>query len=199
MVNSTTGGLRIRHLRTERGMTQKALAECLHVSDRTVSKWERGIGVPDITLLSTLASLFQVRVEYLLGEDAAVNRTDSGDLRKLRFYVCPTCRNLLTATGTAALSCCGEMLRPLEPQAPDDMHKIRIEPIEEDDYITFEHPMEKGHYLMLFAQLDSGRLLLTRTYPEQGAEVRLPHLRRGRIYYLCSRDGLFMCEPWRKK
>ncbi len=45
-----TGGL-IRTLRRRRGLTQLALAERLGVSDKAVSKWERGRGAPDIALL----------------------------------------------------------------------------------------------------------------------------------------------------
>ncbi|HAL00573.1 MAG TPA: XRE family transcriptional regulator, partial [Exiguobacterium sp.] len=41
-------------LRKEKDMTQKQLAEALYLSDRTISKWERGIGCPDITLLPHL-------------------------------------------------------------------------------------------------------------------------------------------------
>lgn len=41
--------------RKEQNMTQKELAAALHVSDRAVSKWERGAGFPDISLLEPLA------------------------------------------------------------------------------------------------------------------------------------------------
>lgn len=42
MDHAKTGGL-IRQLRTEQGLTQRALAKRLHVSDKAVSKWERGV------------------------------------------------------------------------------------------------------------------------------------------------------------
>ena len=43
---SKVGNL-IYTLRTEKGMTQKALANAMNISDRTISKWERGAGCPD--------------------------------------------------------------------------------------------------------------------------------------------------------
>ena len=46
-----TGKL-IRKLRTDMGLTQKQLAERLHVSDKAVSKWGTGNGCPDLSLLS---------------------------------------------------------------------------------------------------------------------------------------------------
>lgn len=50
-----TGSL-IRRLRLEQGMTQLALAERLGVSDKAVSKWERGCGVPDLSILPPVIS-----------------------------------------------------------------------------------------------------------------------------------------------
>ena len=40
----------LARLRKEKGMTQKQAAEILNISDRTVSKWERGAGLPDVSL-----------------------------------------------------------------------------------------------------------------------------------------------------
>ena len=48
-------GRLIRRLRTDMGLTQKQLAERLHVSDKAVSKWECGSGCPDLSLLLALS------------------------------------------------------------------------------------------------------------------------------------------------
>lgn len=53
-------------LRKERSMTQKDLAERLYVSDKAVSKWERGLSLPDISLLQPLSELLGVSVTELL-------------------------------------------------------------------------------------------------------------------------------------
>lgn len=59
----------IRTLRMEKNLTQKELAEGLHVSTQAVSKWERGLGMPDISLLEPLAEALGVSVaELLAGE-----------------------------------------------------------------------------------------------------------------------------------
>lgn len=55
-------GAAIRLLRTEKGMTQQALAKELHVTDKAVSKWERGLCVPDICLFPSLAKVLGVTV-----------------------------------------------------------------------------------------------------------------------------------------
>ena len=56
----------LAQLRREKGMTQKELAACLYVSDKAVSKWERGLSVPDISLLVPLAEQLNVTVAELL-------------------------------------------------------------------------------------------------------------------------------------
>ena len=57
----------IKELRKERGMTQKELAEKMQVSFQTVSKWENGVNLPDITHIPRLAEIFKVSADVILG------------------------------------------------------------------------------------------------------------------------------------
>ena len=50
-------GRLIYRLRHEKGMTQRVLADALGVSDKAISKWERGLGCPDVTLLRALSAV----------------------------------------------------------------------------------------------------------------------------------------------
>ena len=59
-------GAFLLQLRKEHGMTQKDLAERLFVSDKAVSKWERGLSLPDISLLQPIAETLNVTVTELL-------------------------------------------------------------------------------------------------------------------------------------
>ena len=68
----------LARLRTQRGMTQAQLADRLHYSDKSVSKWERGEGVPDVLVLAALAEEFGVTVSALIGEEAPAPREESG-------------------------------------------------------------------------------------------------------------------------
>lgn len=68
MVDPKTFGSLIFKLRRRSGLTQAALAERLNLSDKTVCKWEKGLGFPDITQLPALAHLFGVTVDYLFSE-----------------------------------------------------------------------------------------------------------------------------------
>lgn len=69
MNREKTGAL-IAAARKEKNMTQKDLAKALHVSDRAVSKWERGAGFPDVGLLEPLANALGLQVlDLLRGEE----------------------------------------------------------------------------------------------------------------------------------
>ncbi|SFP40632.1 Desulfoferrodoxin, superoxide reductase-like (SORL) domain [Oscillibacter sp. PC13] len=113
-------------------------------------------------------------------------------MKRVKFYVCPDCGNILTATGGGELHCCGRKLEPLEARPADEDHAMTVQEIEEDWYITFPHPMRKEHFIRFAAYAATDRVLLVRLYPEQGSELRIPQLRGGgKLYLCCSRDGLF--------
>ena len=57
----------LKTLRIQKGMSQEVLAERLHVVRQTVSKWEKGLSVPDAEMLKQLAELLEVSVTDLLG------------------------------------------------------------------------------------------------------------------------------------
>ena len=64
-------GKRIQHLRKAHGWTQKELAQRLCVTDKSVSKWERGLNYPDMAMLEPLANTLETTVVELLGIENA--------------------------------------------------------------------------------------------------------------------------------
>ncbi len=75
-----TIGAFIAALRKARGMTQKDLAERLHVSDKTVSRWERDENDPDLALIPVLAEIFEVTCDELLrGERRSAQEMQEGE------------------------------------------------------------------------------------------------------------------------
>ena len=64
-------GGKIAQLRKEKGMTQNQLAEMLHVTDGAVSKWERGLNYPDLTLLEPIAQVLGTDLSCLLSLEAS--------------------------------------------------------------------------------------------------------------------------------
>lgn len=69
-------GEKIRTLRLQKAMTQEQLAECLGISYQSVSRWENGVTYPDIEFLPTIAKLFSVSTDYLLGQNEDEKKTE---------------------------------------------------------------------------------------------------------------------------
>jgi len=183
-------GRLIRELRMGKGLTQRALADALGISDRTVSKWERGRGAPDLALLEPLAEALGVKIEGILRGELAGEDPVGGNMKKNRYYYCSECGNLIVATGCADISCCGRRLEALERQTPDDAHMLVLEPVEDEWYVTSAHPMERRHYITFAAFVTGDRVNLIKLYPEWELQQRIPR-RHGLLLWHCSRDGLF--------
>ena len=66
-MDAAATGKRIAALRQQKGWTQKQLAEQLHVTDKAVSKWERGLNFPDLMLIEPLAAALGTTASALLG------------------------------------------------------------------------------------------------------------------------------------
>lgn len=80
----------ITALRRERGWTQTNLADRIGIAPQSVSKWECGVGYPDVTLFPVIADLFGVPIGVLFGEGydrTKENETVKKDLKQERSYV----------------------------------------------------------------------------------------------------------------
>jgi len=184
-------GSLIYQLRKDKSMTQKQIADKLNISDKAISKWERGQGLPDISLLGELSKVLDISVEQLLSGEITLNESVGGNMNKLKFYICNQCNNLITSTGNATISCCGKILEPLSASKENDEHLLNIEPVEDELYVTSKHEMTKEHYISFVAYVRGDRAIISKQYPEWNMEFRLHKRGRGRLYYYCINDGLF--------
>ena len=190
-MNHYVTGAVIRALREKLHMTQADLAAVLCVSDKAVSKWETGRGLPDITLISPLAEALHVSVPELLSGRTVVNTNRASNLLRSSICVCPLCGNAVFSKGEAMISCCGITLPPLEADEPDPAHAVRVEKVEDEAYVTAVHPMEKDHFITFMAMVTGGSLEVKALYPESAAEARFARRGSGWLYWYCNRHGLF--------
>ena len=190
-MNTYVTGATIKALRESRKMTQAELADKLGVSSKTVSKWETAKGLPDISLLQSLAQALGISVIELMNGEHIINRNVSANMLRSRFYVCPICGNAIHALGNAVVSCCGVTVPALEAEEPDRDHTLTIENVEDEHFVTVHHPMTKTHFISFIAFVTSDRLQLVKLYPEGDAQTRLQLRGRGYLYYFCNRHGLF--------
>jgi len=184
-------GKLICDLRKEKNMTQKQVADLMNISDKTISKWERGLGCPDVSLLPELSQILGVNIEEILVGKIELNETNGGNMKKLRFYVCPQCNNLLTATGDANISCCGKRIEPLTAEKATEDHLLSVEPVEDELYVSSEHEMKKAHYISFVAYVTGDRVFLVKQYPEWNMQFRFHKYGHGKLYFHCTNHGLF--------
>ena len=190
-MNSYVTGNTIKNLREARNFTQAELAEKIGVSSKTVSKWETGKGLPDIGLLQPLAQALGLSLIELMNGEHITNKNVCGNMLRSKFYVCPVCGNIIHSMGNTLISCCGITLPPLEAEDSEPAHAITLQRVEDEHFITVDHPMTKQHFISFVAYVTSDRLQLVKFYPEGNAETRLQLRGRGYLYYYCNRHGLF--------
>lgn len=185
-------GKLIAKLRKEKNLTQKNIADALNIQNKTVSKWECGLGCPDISLWPELSAILGVDIVQMMEGEITSNKPDSGNIDKVCFYVCPFCGNILVSTGSASIFCCGRKLEHILPLDTPTKPKITVDEIDTDYFITIDHPMTKEHYLSFVAYVKSDRIFLNRLYPEQSPSFRFPVTSVGKLYVYCNKHGLMV-------
>lgn len=190
MNNYITGKI-IQELREKSNLTQAELAHKLNVSDKTISKWETGKGLPDISLIEPLSEALQISVIELMNGEYITNRNKAGNMLKSHFSVCPICGNIIHSMGENINSCCGVTLPILDGEKENQDHSITIDSVENEFYVSMNHEMSKQHYISFIAYVTYDRCEIVKIYPEQDANARFFKRGHGIIYSYCNKEGLF--------
>lgn len=185
-------GKLIAKLRKEKNLTQRNIADALGIQNKTVSKWECGLGCPDLSLWAELSDILGVDMAQMMEGEITSNEPDSGNIDKVRFYVCSSCGNILVSTGSASIFCCGRKLERILPANAFAAPKITVEEIDTDYFITIDHQMNKEDYLSFAAYVKSDKIYLNRLYPEQSPTFRFPITTGGKLYVYSIKHGLMV-------
>ena len=183
-------GTTIRQLRERKKMTQSQLAEQINVSPKTISKWETAKGFPDISLLDSIAHALDVSISELLSGTTVSNKNISANMLRSKIYICPVCGNIIHTMGEAVISCCGIALPALDADEVDEDHKIVLEPVEDELFLSIRHEMTKTHYISFLAYVTTDKFHLIKLYPEGNAECRFKIRGSGYLYLYCNHHGL---------
>ena len=139
MDKAKTGAL-IAAARKEKDMTQRELAAALHVSDRAVSKWERGAGFPDISLLEPLADALGLDVLDLLQGERGTEPEPELTVRQALAFLAravPFQTTLADFTGNALVTLPGGTVMPagLYPLAVLPLWLVALLPLAARGYL----------------------------------------------------------------
>jgi transcriptional regulator with XRE-family HTH domain len=105
----------LQYYRRLSGMTQTELSERINYSDKSVSKWERASGTPDIFVLSALAELYGVTVDNLISDNAPTPVFDSALRERSRAVTCVQCCAAIWLLATIVFA----VLKILAPELPN--------------------------------------------------------------------------------
>ena len=112
-------------------------------------------------------------------------------MKKMNFYICPTCGNMVTAMTDTTVSCCGKKLSAQQPIKAGEDEKLKVEIIDDNYFITSEHPMTREHHITFIALLTGDSIMLRKQYPEWDLQVRIPTFAHGKLLWYCTKHGLF--------
>ena len=141
--------------------------------------------------MEPLAKTLGVSVPELMNGEQIFNKNRSANVQRTKFCVCPICGNVLLSMGDAVISCCGVALPPMEAEEAALEHEIRVERVEDEYFLSVEHPMTREHYISFLAFVSSDRVEFVKLYPEGNAETRMQLRGHGWLYACCNRHGLF--------
>lgn len=187
MDTSKIGKLIKRH-RKEKGLTQQQLGDILLVSAKAVSKWECGVGLPDISIVEKLSQILSLDLRTLLTGEEEESEMNNGNLKKGSFYVCPDCGNILWQTGDGNISCCGHMLERLEGKKAEV--KMQVEDLGDELFIHSDLEMSKENHISFIAMVSSDSIIMKKLYPEWDCQTRMPKQRFSYLYFYSKKNGL---------
>lgn len=190
-MNCIKTGHLIKSLRLEKNLTQKELADKMNLSDKTISKWERGLGSPDISLLNELSYHLNTTVENILSGDIITNERKINNMRNSKFYYCPECNNIIVSVKESSIICCSKKIMPLVANKALDNNKLYVEKIENEWFISSNHPMKKDNYIAFVALADGEEIQITQLYPEWDMQLRISGQRHGILFWYSTTEGLF--------
>lgn len=190
-MDCTKIGAMIRSLRLEKEMTQSDLANKLNVSNKTISKWECGLGCPDISLISELSDILGVDISHMLKGSLSSNDFVGGNMKNSTFYICPACGNISVHSGQAQTICCGRRVEEQPQQKANDSEQLDVCVDDDEWHITSSHPMDKDNYISFVAFLTGGSMQLIKLYPEWDLSIRIARQGHGKLVWFSTTKGLF--------
>lgn len=188
-MNFTTSKI-IKEKRKKKGLTQLQLANLLNVSDRTISKWERGVGLPDISILNELSKILQISIETLLEGSKDENKIKSINSLKSKLYYCNKCNNIIHSYIDIDVFCCGTKITSLILNKNNYKYPVNIGIIDNQVNINIKHPMKKDNYISFIFSTRFDKILITKLYPEQNLQINLPQSFKNHYLY-DTKLGLF--------
>lgn len=113
-------------------------------------------------------------------------------MRRVKFYTCKKCGDIIVSLDGKEMYCCGEKLDYSEPQEALGEDKLKIEKLDNELFISANHPDDKDNYINFVAYLRIDTMLIKRHYPEWDLDFRFPYLGQGKLIFNSTSKGIFV-------
>lgn len=144
----------------------------------------------DISLCPSLAELLGVNLMVILTGDIEENTEVKYTMKNLKYHCCPICGNVVVSTTEANISCCGRPLQMLPLKKAAENQKMTVKEVEDEHYLSCDHPMTKEDYISFTAFATGERLDIVKHYPEWNLERRIPKRAHGQFIWYSKKEGL---------
>ena len=94
------------------------------------------MGCPEVSLITELSRIFEVDMQDLLSGELSRNELLGGNMKKMNFYVCPHCGNLVTSMIETSVTCCGRKLQAITLVKATEEEKLSVQIIDNDYFIS---------------------------------------------------------------
>ncbi|HHZ05332.1 MAG TPA: helix-turn-helix transcriptional regulator [Clostridiales bacterium] len=180
----------LKFLRLQKDMTQKQLAEKLNLTEQAISKWERSLSLPDISICPILAEIFGVDLAVILTGHLEENQEVKNNMKNLNYYICPFCGNVVVSLSEVNISCCGRPIQisVIEKATAED--KMIVEIVEDEYFITSNHPQTKDDYISFTSFATGEKIEVIKHFPEWNLEMRIPKNQHGKVIWYSKSKGL---------
>ncbi len=111
-------------------------------------------------------------------------------MKNTKYFICPDCQNISVSTGNAQISCCGKGLESLTLKKADEIQKLNVEIIEDELFISSNHPMTKENYISFVAFQTNDKIQIIKQYPEWNLQLRIFQRGHGMLLWFSQQEGL---------
>lgn len=113
-------------------------------------------------------------------------------MKRVKFYRCPTCGNLVTSFKEIEMSCCGNKLIFAESRTTsEEKYNPVIKEFDGQYFVSFNHPMTKEDYIAHVITVQYDRILVINLFAQQEAIVTLPQIGGVKMFLMTNKGELF--------
>ena len=190
-MNQEKMGQLIAELRKEKKLTQEKFAEILNVDRTTISKWERGISAPDISLLQPICTVFDITVSELLNYEKGVEITSEKDntIDAIKYYNKKTQKKYVQIFVIVLLFIVGIFITGITVNNYNKYEVYEIESNNTDFFITGYSFRNKKNEILFIKSINYNSVYVGTTKEITASKLKINLISNSKVLYSSQLEG----------